>query len=293
MNNESFIPSLLNEKIKVHPKNLHKNIDNVIYSLVVERNEGKCTKHGYIRKNSIKIVKTSVGRVEAHTLHGFVNYDVQFSASVCNPTNGSTLKCKIVNSNNFGILCCSGIEEDGQFVTILDIIVPKSSLNIRSDTEINLNSLKIGEYIFVEIVGKKFNINDSKISAVGKVVNIDNTQSINIGIDTPDDNDNTMFVDEDVYDDDVPIDDVPIELKKQEGGSDDEEDDVEQDEETPNDEQDENDDDEDGDEVDEVQDDNEEDDEDEEDDDEEDDDDDNDSTISTNVPTIMQKVLKT
>jgi DNA-directed RNA polymerase subunit E'/Rpb7 len=292
MNNESFIPSLLNEKIKVHPKNLHKNIDNVIYSLLIERNEGKCTRHGYIRKNSIKLLKTSVGRVEAHTLHGFVNYDVQFSASVCNPTNGSILKCKIVNSNNFGILCCSGIEEDGQFVTILDIIVPKSSLNIRSDTEINLNSLKIGEYICVEIVGKKFNINDSKISAVGKVVNIDNPQCVNIGIDTSDENDNTMFGDEDVYDDDVPIDDVPIdpELKKQEGGSDDEEDDVEQDEDTPNDDEVEIDDDEE--EIDDVDEEDDEEDE-EEDDDDENDDDDNESSASTNVPNIMQKVLKT
>ena len=293
MNNESFIPSLLNEKIKVHPKNLHKNIDNVIYSLLIERNEGKCTRHGYIRKNSIKLLKTSVGRVEAHTLHGFVNYDVQFSASVCNPTNGSILKCKIVNSNNFGILCCSGIEEDGQFVTILDIIVPKSSLNIRSDTEINLNSLKIGEYICVEIVGKKFNINDSKISAVGKVVNIDNPQSVNIGIDTSDENDNTMFGDEDVYDDDVPIDDVPIdsELKKQEGGSDDEEDDVEQDEDTPNDDEVEIDDDEE--EIDDVDEEDDEEEEEEEDDDDENDDDDNESSASTNVPNIMQKVLKT
>lgn len=201
MNNDSFIPSLLNEKIKVPPKFLHKNVSNVINSILVEKNEGKCTKHGYIKRDSIKIIKTSVGRVEAHTLHGFVNYDVQFSAMVCNPTNGSVLKCRVVNSNNFGVLCSSGIQENDTYVPILDIIVPKNSLTIRSDSEISLNELQKGDTAYVEIVGKKFEINDTKISAVGRIVDIAKKDSVSIDVENNEDDDN-VFDEEDIYEDD-------------------------------------------------------------------------------------------
>ena len=201
MNNDSFIPSLLNEKIKVPPKYLHKNVNNVINTILVGKNEGKCTKHGYIKRDSIKILKTSVGRVEAHTLHGFVNYDVQFSAMVCNPTNGSVLKCQVVNSNNFGVLCSSGIQENDAYVPILDIIVPKNSLTIRSDSEISLNGLQKGDTVYVEIVGKKFDINDTKISAVGRIVDIAKKDSVSIDVENNEDDDH-VFDEEDIYEDD-------------------------------------------------------------------------------------------
>ena len=251
MNNDSFIPSLLNEKIKVPPKFLHKNVNNVINSILVEKNEGKCTKHGYIKRESIKIMKTSVGRVEAHTLHGFVNYDVQFSAMVCNPTNGSILKCHVVNSNNFGVLCSSGIQENDSYVPILDIIVPKNSLTIRSDSEISLNEMQKGDTVYVEIVGKKFDINDTKISAVGRIVDIAKKDSVSIDVENNEDDDN-VFDEEDIYEDDFDEAGESVHANESKNKRDSDDDDDEEDEEVEeNDAVDEDDDDEDVDDDDE------------------------------------------
>ena len=134
MDHNSFVPSLLSEKIKLSPKYLNKRYKQTLYEMLANKNEGICSKHGYIKKKSIEITKVSVGVVETHSLHGFVNFVVQFKALVCNPTNGSILKCKVINSNNFGVLCSSGTyEESGEFVPIVEIIVPKNSLHIRSD----------------------------------------------------------------------------------------------------------------------------------------------------------------
>lgn len=259
MNNDSFIPSLLNEKIKVPPKYLHKNVNNVINSILVDKNEGKCTKHGYIKRDSITILKTSVGRVEAHTLHGFVNYDVQFSAMVCNPTNGSVLKCQVVNSNNFGVLCSSGIHENDSYVAILDIIVPKNSLTIRSDNEIGLNELQKGDNVYVEIVGKKFDINDTKISAVGRIVDIAKKDSVSIDVENNEDDDN-VFDEEDIYEDDFDESGESVHANdaKNKQGSDDEEEEEddevgENDEEEADEEEDDDEDDEDEDVEDEVE----------------------------------------
>ena len=172
MNNDSFVLSLLNEKVKLSAKYLNKNYKQHLLRLLQDRNEGKCSKHGYIKKGSIEIKRVSVGALEIQSLRGFVNYDIQFSAMVCNPTKGSILKCTVLNSNNFGVLCVCGLNNGPNFVPIIDIIIPKNSLTIRSDSDINIESLQKGEVINVEIIGKKFEINDSKISAVGRIVEL-------------------------------------------------------------------------------------------------------------------------
>ena len=172
MNNDSFVLSLLNEKVKLSAKYLNKNYKQHLVKLLQDRNEGKCSKHGYIKKGSIEIKRVSVGALEIQSLRGFVNYDIQFSALVCNPTTGSILKCTVLNSNNFGVLCVCGLNNGPNFVPIIDIIIPKNSLTIRSDSDINVESLQKGAIVNVEIVGKKFEINDSKISAVGRIVEL-------------------------------------------------------------------------------------------------------------------------
>lgn len=172
MNNDSFVLSLLNEKVKLSAKYLNKNYKQYLLKLLQDRNEGKCSKHGYIKKGSIEIKRVSVGALEIQSLRGFVNYDIQFSAMVCNPTKGSILKCTVLNSNNFGVLCVCGLNNGPNFVPIIDIIIPKNSLTIRSDSDINVDTLQKGDVINVEIIGKKFEINDSKISAVGRIVEL-------------------------------------------------------------------------------------------------------------------------
>jgi DNA-directed RNA polymerase subunit E'/Rpb7 len=202
MDNNSFIPSLLTEKVKLSPKYMNKSFSQKLLNHLIEKNEGKCSKHGYIKRNSISITKISTGIVEAHTLHGFLNYMVQFKALVCNPTNGSVIKCKVVSSNNFGVLCSSGItDENNEYKAIMDIIVPKNSLNIRSDANIDFDKIVPNQILDVEIVGKKFEINDEKISAVGKIVKLDeDARFVDVEINEDDDVQPEI---EDIYEDET------------------------------------------------------------------------------------------
>lgn len=202
MDNNSFIPSLLTEKVKLSPKHMNKSFSQKLLARLIEKNEGKCSKHGYIKRNSISITKISTGVVEAHSLHGFLNFLVQFKALVCNPTNGSVIKCKVISSNNFGILCSSGItDENNQYKAIMDIIVPKNSINIRSDTNIDFNKIVPNHVLDVEIVGKKFEINDEKISAVGKIVNLDSNNAY-VDVEMNEDDDECPEI-EDIYEDEM------------------------------------------------------------------------------------------
>lgn len=209
MDTENFVPSLLLEKVKLSPKHLNKNYKRVIHNVLVKKNEGQCSKHGYIKPNSIEIIQISMGTVETHTLHGYINFMVKFKALVCNPTTGSIIKCKVVNSNNFGVLCASGSVVDNVYTEIIDIIVPKNSLSICSDPSIDMNSLKKNDLVKVEIVGKKFEINDVKISAVGKIISMSADEGdLMIDVDNEDEDDNGIINTEDTYEDDFDVDNM-------------------------------------------------------------------------------------
>ena len=202
MNNDSFVHSLLNEKVKLSAKYMNKNYKNHLLNILIARNEGKCSKHGYIKKNSIELKRVSVGALEIASLRGFVNYDIQFSALVCNPTKGSILKSTVLNSNNFGVLCVCGVHEDTTFVPIIDIIIPKNSLHIRSDSSVDLESLRKDDVINVEIVGKKFEINDIKISAVGKVVELNDDTPATFDVEDNEIDTSDAKIDDEAYEDD-------------------------------------------------------------------------------------------
>lgn len=203
-----FLPSILTEKIKLSPKHLTKDYKQKILEVLQYRNEDKCSKHGYIKKGSIDILKVSAGQLESHTLHGFVRFMVNFKALVCNPTNGSVVKSRVVNTNNFGVHCvCEHISQSGQRELIIDIIVPKKSISIQSNQSINLDSLQKDDIVFIEIIGKKYEINDKRIQAVGKIVSND-IDSTDANIDVENNEDNTempQFEDtyEEEFDEDI------------------------------------------------------------------------------------------
>jgi hypothetical protein len=101
-----------------------------------------------------------MGRVELVSLNGTVLYDVTFYADICNPLIGSVIKSKVMNVNKFGILA----EAEG----VVEIIIAKNSVAIQS--EVDVNKIRIGDNVLIEVVGKKFELNDKKISLIGRVV---------------------------------------------------------------------------------------------------------------------------
>jgi DNA-directed RNA polymerase subunit E'/Rpb7 len=169
MDESLFVRVIVKDRIKLQAKDLGADVRQKINERLVGKYESVCSHHGYIRRGSIDILKVSLGRVEMATLNGDATFNVQYSADVCNPAVGSIVKAHIVNMNKFGILAESGVRlEDGKYVPILDIIIAKQSVNHPSD--VDLDSLHINDEIFVEVLGRKYELNDAHISVVGRVV---------------------------------------------------------------------------------------------------------------------------
>lgn len=158
-----FIRALLNDNVKLKPKFVTKDSQRYILEKLKKTFEGCCTYHGYIKADSIEIVKVSCGVVKDVTLNGDTLFNTTYYADVCNPIIGSVITAKVVNTNMFGILAENGLDINGKYYPILEIIVAK---NANSD----LDKIKVGALINVEVIGKKYELEDKKITVVGKVV---------------------------------------------------------------------------------------------------------------------------
>jgi pyruvoyl-dependent arginine decarboxylase (PvlArgDC) len=86
----------------------------------------------------------------------------------CNPPKNTIVEAVVKNKNALGLLAESYTVIDGKNLPVLDIIVPKRAAGISS--EIDLDSLYIGDTINVMIMGKSYQLNDLKISVIGRGV---------------------------------------------------------------------------------------------------------------------------
>lgn len=166
MDNNIFYRVMLNDRVKIEPKYLSKTYRKYVSDRLKTSMEGVCSKHGFIKQGSIDIYKIAPGNIELVGLNGSVVFDVYYHAEVCNPLIGSVVKATVVNMNKFGILAETG--------GILEIIIARNSVSISHESSAMLDSIQKGQTIMVEIVGKKFELGDKKISIVGRLVSASN-----------------------------------------------------------------------------------------------------------------------
>jgi len=206
---EIFVKSVLMEKVKLPASHLHSEYMKKIKEVLVDKLEGKCTRHGLIKKHSIEILQVFMGQIEVQTFRGATNFHVKFRADVCNPAVGSILTGRVHNINSFGVLCtCSYVDStDNSDNTVIEVIVPKQSIAIKS--EVDLKSVKLNSDVHIEVMGKKFQLNDKKISVIGKIVNLGKKAVNKL------DEDTVVMIDEDEDDNEEEIDDGLIEVDEE------------------------------------------------------------------------------
>lgn len=181
---EVFVKTLLSDRIRIAPNDIANDIHDKVRAMVMRRVEGRCTRHGYVKPGSIDIVKIAPGTVRMVSLNGDVIYTVYYRALVCNPQIGSIVQARVTNMNKFGILAEVYGEVDDGRVPVLEIIVAKQGGSVQSD--IDLNSVQLNKVYSIEILGKKYLLNDKKISAIGRIVKTEHASVQNDDTDVED-----------------------------------------------------------------------------------------------------------
>jgi len=148
---------LLTENIMVPPDKFNSNINSYLEESLKLKNEQKCISEGFIKKNSIEILKKSIGTLKGSQFHGNINYLLMYKALVCSPKNGSIIKCKVKLVNNkLGLLGSNGP---------LTIIVGKQLHN----NPMLLDEINVDDIIEIKIIESKFSLNDKEIRIIGKL----------------------------------------------------------------------------------------------------------------------------
>lgn len=161
-----FFETTITDNVKVSPSLLNSNLEKNVLNILKRKYEGLCTKFGYIRTNSINLKSVDVGTIEMYTFHGYVLFNVIFTADICNPTIGSIVKGKVRNTNSFGVLCVSGFHDGLIFHEILNIVIPRN--NQESNT--NFDDIRINDEVNIEILGKKYILHSKNINIFGKII---------------------------------------------------------------------------------------------------------------------------
>jgi hypothetical protein len=167
-----FMPIKFNTTIILTPNELNKTFENTILTKIKATLENSCSKHGYIKRDSIKIIKRSPGHIKESHFNGNIAYDLNCIAEICNPAQDSIVKCIVKAKNNLGLLAIGKYED----MAILEVIIPKITSGILSD--VNIDNINIGDEINVIVCGKKFTLYDKMISIIGKIIKDKNSDDI-------------------------------------------------------------------------------------------------------------------
>jgi len=164
MTTELFIPIKFRTTVILTPNEINRDFENIILSKLKLNYENICSKYGYIKKDTIKIIKRSVGQLKKEHFNANIYFDVVCIAEICNPAQGSIIKCKVKAKNSLGVLAEGYYDK----IPILEIIIPKISAGIQS--EINIDSININDDISIEVCGKKYQLFDKHISIIGRAI---------------------------------------------------------------------------------------------------------------------------
>ena len=163
-----FLPIRFKTNVELTPHDLTQDFNAKIKEKLQTKLEGICTRYGYIKPGSLDIIRRSSGKFIKQHFNGHIHFDILCKGEVCNPPKGLIVEAQVKNKNTLGLLAEGIMKIDDTEVSILDIIVPKKAAGIVS--EINIDTVEIGDTINIMIMGKRFQMNDNKISIIGRAV---------------------------------------------------------------------------------------------------------------------------
>jgi len=158
---EPYIQSILSMKIILPIIEVGGNIKQNLEKMIVSKTEGKCIVEGFIRPDSVQILTYSSGKVNS----GYVEFQTTFSCMVCHPVDGMLITCTTNTITKAGIHA-EVIDNRGNIPITVFIARDHHIFNDKFD-KVTENSK-----LTVSVIGIRFELNDSNICVIGKLVDI-------------------------------------------------------------------------------------------------------------------------
>ena len=153
--------AVFQEQVSLTPKDMRMKIDSVeaiVSEKLRARLEGRCSRHGYVVPDTVKILSRSMGSLEKGRFTGSIIFHIQAEGSVLNPPDGAILEGEVIRKNKMGIYV--------SYMDAIRVIIPRD-LHIGNDA---YEAVEIGEKVEVEIKKSRFQVNDPYILSVGAFI---------------------------------------------------------------------------------------------------------------------------
>ena len=147
-----YMQNILSRKVILPFVSLGNNIKELLSQKISLLYEGKCIKEGFIKKRSCSIISYSAGIIKNKN----VIFDVIFECLICRPSEGMKFKVNVINITKAGIR--AEYKEDSPIVVFIarDHIFKNK----------NINNIKIGDMIYIKVIGIRYELNDEFISII-------------------------------------------------------------------------------------------------------------------------------
>lgn len=171
-----FVIKELSTKVELYPHQMNSDLYLNLKTNLKKKLEDKCNKYGFVHK-IIKIVDYSDGYIDAENFSANGVYNIRYTANICIPLVKTSIIVRIENFNKYLLLGING--PINAIIKISDInpnifTVKQNGIYIESIKK----NLEIGDFIKININGKKFSPGDNKIGIMASMSDIASEEEI-------------------------------------------------------------------------------------------------------------------
>jgi|TARA_B110000444_G_C18778532_1_gene566253 DNA-directed RNA polymerase subunit E'/Rpb7 len=153
-----YMLNILTRKVSLRFNTVGSNIQEHISNKLIMNLEGKCSKEGYIKRNSVRVLSYSAGVVQSNN----IVFDVSFECLICNPCEGQKIKVIVENITK------AGIKANYYKLDERPIIVFITRDHYYNDSNNIFKNVKENDEIYIKVIGSRFQLNDNSISVLAE-----------------------------------------------------------------------------------------------------------------------------
>ena len=152
-----YTDSLLTRSVQIPMSECGKNITEILEH-TLKPLEGKCITEGYLKKDSIHVVKFSSGIMKDH----YAIFTVVFECKIAVPFMNQELECIVETNTIAGLQCKLHPDDESPFIIFL-------AKDHHMDDKVFF-TCTTGSILRVNVIGKRYSVNDSNISVIAKLL---------------------------------------------------------------------------------------------------------------------------
>ena len=165
-----FTPSLLTRKISVPVAQIGGNVPDILKRILVGELDGKCTKEGFVKADSISVVSHSCGLLKQEN----VIFTVMLECDVTLPVQGQMLACVVVNNTHAGLNCRLAGEGHSPFVVF---VARDHRHTLKSFAALHEKS-----EVSVRVVGHRYEVDDRYIEVIATLSDVQESGDVDESI---------------------------------------------------------------------------------------------------------------